>query len=441
MIARIIFWKRFKKLIFGCFAILFGAITCCLLGSWTINEDGNLVGENILKDDLSNIELRRNDCIVNSYGNYSINLTINGANNSSGVYFTLNTLIEQYQVISISFDIYSSDRIIYASLGLEPNVSTVSIGNNYYHYETSVNVVYNYAFVMYFYTTLNSIIDITNIMINTGSSPLPWEPYGVWYSQSNYDDIQDIKFNEGYSDGYQQATSDIYHNTSLGFSEFGLISDISIGCYNSNDVSLGNCYFSYEDISSSNTTRFTNITPLSGSSYYVVTISTFNPFHIVEFKSTQGFYYLALGGSSTTASYIGSGWYSVTPGFLITSPIVSSFTIKFNVNVTNFDLVISGSTTNLQDLVEQYETGYQIGYDAGVYSQQPYIDSLTDRYNSLANRNVEFSFRNLVWYIASTPFESFKSIWNVDFLGLNIASFFTGLFSVFIIVWILKKIF
>lgn len=55
-------------------------------------------------------------------------------------------------------------------------------------------------------------------------------------------------------------------------------------------------------------------------------------------------------------------------------------------------------------------------------------------------QDYEFSFPNLIWTIASTPFESFKQIWNVDFLGLNIANFVIGLLSALIFIYILKKV-
>lgn len=55
-------------------------------------------------------------------------------------------------------------------------------------------------------------------------------------------------------------------------------------------------------------------------------------------------------------------------------------------------------------------------------------------------QDYDYSFPNLIWTIASTPFESFKQIWNVDFLGLNIANFVIGLLSALIFIYILKKV-
>lgn len=52
----------------------------------------------------------------------------------------------------------------------------------------------------------------------------------------------------------------------------------------------------------------------------------------------------------------------------------------------------------------------------------------------------EYSAPQLIWTIASTPFDSFKQIWNVDLLGLNIANFAIGLLSALIFIYILKKV-
>lgn len=52
----------------------------------------------------------------------------------------------------------------------------------------------------------------------------------------------------------------------------------------------------------------------------------------------------------------------------------------------------------------------------------------------------QYNAPQLIWTIASTPFESFKQIWNVDLLGLNIANFAIGLLSALIFIYILKKV-
>lgn len=80
-----------------------------------------------------------------------------------------------------------------------------------------------------------------------------------------------------------------------------------------------------------------------------------------------------------------------------------------------------------------------------VISMQTSIDNLTRSYNDL---NVSYqnllngnNFANLFFTIAETPFASFKQIWNVDFLGVNLAGFVTGIIFIGLLIWLVKKIF
>lgn len=54
--------------------------------------------------------------------------------------------------------------------------------------------------------------------------------------------------------------------------------------------------------------------------------------------------------------------------------------------------------------------------------------------------NSTTNFKDVIWTIATTPFESFKTIWNVDLLGVNIAAFFTAIITLGLGIFILKKI-
>lgn len=95
-----------------------------------------------------------------------------------------------------------------------------------------------------------------------------------------------------------------------------------------------------------------------------------------------------------------------------------------------------------------YTYGYTSGYNSGLSSNNSYYHQLYDElvvqyndlqelYNDYINGNV--SFNTLVWNIATIPFESFKQIWNVDLLGLNIGNFVTALMFVGVVVYIWKK--
>ena len=76
--------------------------------------------------------------------------------------------------------------------------------------------------------------------------------------------------------------------------------------------------------------------------------------------------------------------------------------------------------------------------------QQDY-DNLNIQYKDIKHQFNEYlkgdNFVNLFFTIAETPFASFKQIWNVDFLGVNLAGFVTGILFIGLLIWVVKKIF
>lgn len=98
-----------------------------------------------------------------------------------------------------------------------------------------------------------------------------------------------------------------------------------------------------------------------------------------------------------------------------------------------------------------YSSGYNLGVVDGIEQQaietqswksnydnlKVNYDDLLARYNTLLKSEVNFN--TLIWNIATLPFESFKIIWNVDFLGVNLGSLVMGLMSVGVILFVWKK--
>lgn len=79
-----------------------------------------------------------------------------------------------------------------------------------------------------------------------------------------------------------------------------------------------------------------------------------------------------------------------------------------------------------QDELDQYNEGYKKGYDLGYahgFAETP-----------------ELNLKTLFWSIGSVPFETFKSIWDFEFLGFNLTRFLTGFFMAIIIIFIIKKV-
>lgn len=141
--------------------------------------------------------------------------------------------------------------------------------------------------------------------------------------------------------------------------------------------------------------------------------------------------------------------------------LITTTNVRYNENYENFDyffslgnfnkLIIDVEVVNISvgnwtlQIANDYNSGYQFGYDAG-YSSATYerdgywsnlYNQLLNKYNNLANNG--YNLVDMVWAIATIPFESFKQIWNVEILGLNIANFTIGLLFCGVVIWLIKK--
>lgn len=58
-----------------------------------------------------------------------------------------------------------------------------------------------------------------------------------------------------------------------------------------------------------------------------------------------------------------------------------------------------------------------------ITSMQLTINALNEQVNSFHS---DYGINNMLWTIGSTPFESFRQIWNVELFGVNISRVITG---------------
>lgn len=139
---------------------------------------------------------------------------------------------------------------------------------------------------------------------------------------------------------------------------------------------------------------------------------------------------------------------------------LSIFAISFTTNLNfNFDTQNQFIDENVipvikNTFISQYDSGYNSGYSTGVNESKNKINELNeqikqqdkdiaylnDRLNSLTNGD-DFTLANLFWSIGAVPFETIKSIWNFEFLGVNLTQFFTGLITCLLLIYLIKKLF
>ncbi len=133
-----------------------------------------------------------------------------------------------------------------------------------------------------------------------------------------------------------------------------------------------------------------------------------------------------------------------------------SFTTNLNFNFDTSTQFIDGNVIPVikNTFISQYDSGYNSGYSTGVNESKNKINELNeeikqqdkdiaylnDRLNSLTNGD-DFTLANLFWSIGGVPFETIKSIWNFEFLGVNLTQFFTGLITCLLLIYLIKKLF
>lgn len=473
MFARSIFWKRFKKLVFGCFAICFGVITCFILGSWTYNPSTNTVSsDNLFNSSNYNntingveININNNVCILNGTSSNGFYQIIGHITLSPGSYhYRQYSTNENYDLTNVRYGLNGG--------GFTLDVPSTSVVLNQ---TTTINIVI-------WVSTSNMVFDNLNLtyMLNTGSDDKPYEPYGIWYSGDEYNEVLRDYF----------TLLNEYNNLQLQYRNVmqQLNASFDVGQYTLSVAKQGsyqNQWNFIDETTLTNTDYIDSLGYLDVSSIYdtyidgninAILVHLDNPVNVYNYDLM--FNNFNLGDNINLLIKLNVNGTEVTNLYSLVSTNVnanetytlsnfikyqdSSIGILTNYTYQDFAIVWTNVGNSLSNVKLNGQGDYNLGFVNGLAQnnkdfvdlQNDYndlsnnyealssrYDALEDQYTSLASRNLEFSMRNLVWYIASTPFESFKSIWSVDFLGLNIASFFTGLFSVFIIVWILKKIF
>lgn len=127
----------------------------------------------------------------------------------------------------------------------------------------------------------------------------------------------------------------------------------------------------------------------------------------------------------------------------------------FSVSLT--DVYKIRAVMNVSDIMDEPNyifssprSSYNVGYLDGYNSRNDEITNLNNEINQLEDANATLleqlnrasttNANMLFWTIASTPFESFKTIWDVDVLGLNISGFVLGVLLALIVLYIIKKV-
>lgn len=469
------FIKRNLQKIMIAFVLMF-TFTFSLFGvvntyAFSIDNNGNLVGNNLF--DINGLYSYKSDSIIISQQNEII-CSSNIYGNAQFIIYSSIYNSGTYTIkLNVNDNIVDSASNKYRLLCSNGAFGTqLEFYNNFYYIDLNSDTPFTFTsnssfqlgFVFISQSNNNSQVKIyEQIMLNLGNTSLSWEPYGVWYSSNNYNDLLN-RFNSLISNvnpfDSNILSQNIYFNNNLytPYSDYDYVfvpqnREIVVDSSGLRDI--------YDGIfnSSSGNVR-----------YEIIFNNPFSVFSIVGEVDTLFNIDFDLYGVDDNLLFSVS--YNSTSGDLANGIFDMGVVFGIKKIVISADITddSSGRDNSYIDFGSSYADGYNNGlnasntywkqqYDKIAYQYNTTINDLQDRLNitkhNLDNLTIAFNdlqqsynnmlngnnFANLFFTIAETPFSSFKQIWSVDFLGVNLAGFVTGVLFIGLLIWIVKKIF
>ena len=397
--------------------------------AYTLNENGNLVSQNLLDKQY-----------ISTQGNISLNLdstklTINGSLTGNDLYFNISLFTElevgqtytmsfDTDIINVMYDAWINGTHYYVN---RDNDLTFTLTND-------LKTSGAWRFVVGAGAFNNSLV---NIMINEGNTALAYEPYGTWYNQQYYDQLQEV------ANGVQYGTLQYLYYMEFkdsvtqepiekdGLTEFTL-DYLKEHNAVSNSGSLAVNYFinsttnpnehPYTIVMYFNTQVSINMLSMMFTSYATGTIEVYgNTSTIINFSdSNQLIDYQDFNG--TAINYIN----------------------ELYVNFSSADAISNISFNSFASQSYQYGFDYgqtigdQKGYDRG------YEQGNADGYQRGLNEGAEQDLENggmkvLFNSILSYPVNLIRSVFDFEFMGINVASLVMFIVSIGIVAYVITK--
>lgn len=318
-----------------------------------------------------------------------------------------------------------------------------------------------------------STASISNIMIKqTSSTATEFEPYGkvYYYSPSSYDEGIKNSYNEGYDTGYSDnkgIPNFYYSSSSLIYSYNG------IGGTNANAIVLDPYIMNYRatlDFSKLLSSSFDDRVYDQLMYFEIVLDTKINvndsitiDFNEIRSSNFSNDFFIIFSGSSCLDS-------SPTCAVALTyEDIVSRDNnivlseINSNLNISEINSIFGiysyengrfeGVTSIINNTLynsgtsADYDVGYRVGYTHGkndgygLGNTTGYDKGYSDGYkkaSQIVSKPGNNTLVGMVGTLIETPVNMFIDIFNFEFLGVNLVTFFFSLLSLIIVVWLIK---
>lgn len=405
------FKKRFIKIgIIALMPIL--ALLLCLQNTYAyyLDNDGNLVSNNLL-----DITLQNGSQNGISYSVNNGQITLNGRANNY-VYIVIGTT--------------ALDGTYYIS-GDRDNVQVfMQIAPQYYH-----NTSFTYTGTLETRLEISPNVTFSNYvispMLNEGTTALDFEPFGLWIKSNDYLSVYPFnasnwEFESGQLNGNSLTEFDEVVSFDNSFIDLKLryLEDYQGYNYNNNSVSV-----TYVSDRLNTFSSFTAISSMSNNDGY----------SFVFFKDNENVLSTIVFNEDTSNENMNFTYpieFNKIIIYIETSKFYdTTYVNNFSVNVGTFYQGYEYAKDLLENDKEQiYTDGYNQGYNQGQ----------TTGYNQGYNEGIEQDLettgvKTLFNSILSYPVNMIKSVFNFEFMGVNIASVIMFIVSIGIVIFVVKK--
>lgn len=390
--------------------------------AYYIDDNGNIQSNNLFNIDKAT-----------HFGSLTINDGIVGGSDTKP-YFAFQVQLYNDDTLYRSTDVgdYYSARGVSYTFTKNPNFNYIQFGHNgsmndvklrYYVGDLSNG---SYTLTMYLVST-GAYKEFKEIMLSKGATGMLYEPYGTWFASNSNSYIYYLVNNatvELYGTNERGGTYNYIMNESYKYVEGNLIDysgipDIYDYIYNHDDY-----YFRI---------KFKLQQPTN----HIITFSFSDnliAYTAVLLNSTNGQSYTFIRSDDTynlkcdTSSY----YYDT----ITVDGFYSSDYITFNMFISDDSYSYTkGYDTGYS---EGYSDGHDVGYDESFDRGQAY--GYQQGYNAGANSNLETNgMKTLFNSILSFPVNMIKSVFNFEFMGINIASVIMFVISIGIVAFVIKK--
>lgn len=458
------------------FSFLFLLIGTFTISSFAYHEDSN---GNLVSDNLYNIGSYNGSSNGISMNVSNQTLTLNGTS-TGGIWNNrpeLNITLEAGTYTMQWFTNYSSNGIGFGLRNSSSGLGELYQLNTQRYRTFTINESTTFTTVIWIGSsglTFNNVKISCMVYSGNYRSNISFEPYGIYYSQSNYDSaykngFDTATYNSFKSIMYYANFEEIYLKYEANNNDIRYMGIVYGGRFCDSDVNNKANLWSSLDYQFPITNNWEKNISSSYGLFYMTPYSIYN--FIEDYgevptikPDTQSLLYMKFITPQNlfNVNFKLSSWqrirfidiYGKTTDYTSAQGVfsVELYEISEILCFGNSDFVDDNYYLVSDPSSASFNNGYNSGFNDGLQINTDKISDLNSQISNLQStistlqgqiKNMENStsnYQHLLWTIAGTPWESFNKIWNVSFGGINIANVVTGLVTALLVIYLIKKI-